>query len=104
MHSLNPKYAVMHFAGDETVYLIGRVIDVLSPESIATEEDVTRYQEIHKENQAPLSELFLFNDALLSRLHSAYHDSLSAYGTRRIMRNRYSFGKKVRLSVLFYCR
>ena len=50
MHSLNSKYAVMHFAGDETVYLIGRVIGVLSPESIATEEDVTRYQEIHKEN------------------------------------------------------
>ena len=50
LHSLNPKYAVMYFAGDETVYLIGRVIGVLSPESIATEEDVTRYQEIHKEN------------------------------------------------------
>ena len=50
LHSLNLKYAVMYFAGDETVYLIGRVIGVLSPESIATEEDVTRYQEIHKEN------------------------------------------------------
>ena len=47
LHSLNPKYDVMHFSDEESVYLIGRVIGVLSPESIATEEDVKRYLAIH---------------------------------------------------------
>ena len=60
MHSLNPKYAVMYFAGDETVYLIGRVIGVLSPESIAMEEDVIRYQEIHNLNYPSLICAFIF--------------------------------------------
>ena len=47
LHSLNPKYDVMRFSDEESVYLIGRVISVLSPESIATEEDVKRYLAIH---------------------------------------------------------
>ena len=47
LHSLNPKYDVMRFSDEESVYLIGRVMGVLSPESIATEADVKRYLEIH---------------------------------------------------------
>ena len=47
LHSLNPKYDVMRFSDEESVYLIGRVMGVLSPESIATEEDVKRYLAIH---------------------------------------------------------
>ena len=47
LHSLNPKYDVMHFSDEEAVYLIGRVIGVLSSESIATETVVKRYLAIH---------------------------------------------------------
>ena len=47
LHSLNPKYDVMRFSDEESVYLIGRIIGVLSPESIATEADVKRYLAIH---------------------------------------------------------
>ena len=47
LHSLNPKYDVMRFSDEESVYLIGRVIGVLSPESIATEADVKSYLAIH---------------------------------------------------------
>ena len=47
LHSLNPKYDVMRFSDEESVYLIGRVMGVLSPESIATEADVKRYLAIH---------------------------------------------------------
>ena len=47
LHSLNPKYDVMCFSDEESVYLIGRVMGVLSPESIATEADVKRYLAIH---------------------------------------------------------
>ena len=47
LHSLNPKYDIMRFSDEESVYLIGRVMGVLSPESIATEADVKRYLAIH---------------------------------------------------------
>ena len=47
LHSLNPKYDVMRFSDEESVYLIGRVIGVLGPENIATEADVKRYLAIH---------------------------------------------------------
>ena len=47
LHSLNPKYDVMRFSDEESVYLIGRVIGVLDPENIATEADVKRYLAIH---------------------------------------------------------
>ena len=49
LHSLNPKYDVMRFSDEESVYLIGRVMGVLSPESIATEADVKRYLAIHRD-------------------------------------------------------
>ena len=47
LHSLNPKYDVMRFSDEESVYLIGRVIGVLDPENIATEADVKRYLALH---------------------------------------------------------
>ena len=47
LHSLNPAYPVMRFSDEDSVYLIGRGMGVLSPESIATEADVKRYLAIH---------------------------------------------------------
>ena len=47
LHSLNPAYPVMRFSDEDSVYLIGRVMGVLNPESIATEADVKRYLAIH---------------------------------------------------------
>ena len=47
LHSPNPKYDIMHFSDEESVYLIGRVTGVLAPENIATEADVKRYLAIH---------------------------------------------------------
>ena len=47
LHSLNPAYPVMRFSDEESVYLIGRVMGVLNPESSATETDVKRYLAIH---------------------------------------------------------
>ena len=47
LYSPNPKYDIMHFSDEESVYLIGRVTGVLAPENIATEADVKRYLAIH---------------------------------------------------------
>ena len=47
LHSLNPAYPVMRFSDFEHVYLIGRIIGVFSPESIATEADVKKYLQLH---------------------------------------------------------
>ena len=49
LHSRNPSYPVMSFSEFEHVYLIGRVIGVLSDEDIACEEDVECYRELHPE-------------------------------------------------------
>ena len=49
--SLTPKYDVIRFSDEGSVYLIGRVIGVLSPESIATEADVKRYLAIHGDEE-----------------------------------------------------
>ena len=37
----------MRFSDFEHVYLIGRIIGVFSPESIATEADVKKYLQLH---------------------------------------------------------
>ena len=47
LHSLNPAYPVMRFSDFEHVYLIGHIIGVFSPESIATEADVRKYLQLH---------------------------------------------------------
>ena len=39
LHSLNPKYPVMHFQDEDAVYLIGRVLGLLAPEDIADKGD-----------------------------------------------------------------
>ena len=49
LHSLNPKYPVMTFHGEEAVYLIGRVLGILDPSAIAAETDVEKYMAIHPE-------------------------------------------------------
>ena len=49
LYSRNPSYPVMSFSEFEHVYLIGRVIGVLSDEDIACEEDVECYRELHPE-------------------------------------------------------
>lgn len=49
LHSLNPRYPVMSFNGDENVYLIGRVLSVLDSSAIADQGDVERYMAIHGE-------------------------------------------------------
>lgn len=51
LHSLNPKYPVMSFSGDSRVYLIGRVLSAVSPQDVASEEDVRLYR-ILKEERA----------------------------------------------------
>lgn len=48
LHSLNPKYPVMKFTDEETVYLIGRVLGILDPRCIASQTDVERFEAIMK--------------------------------------------------------
>ena len=50
LHSLNPKYPVMHFNEEQAVYLIGRVLGILDPSAIASQGDVEKYMAIHGEN------------------------------------------------------
>ena len=51
LHSLNPKYSVMSFHGDQAVYLIGRVLGILDPSAIADQRDVEKYMAIHGDEQ-----------------------------------------------------
>lgn len=44
LHSLNPKYKLMRFNNEDSVYIIGRVLGVLSPEAIVSFEDALRYE------------------------------------------------------------
>jgi len=47
LHSLNENYETMTFSDDENVYLIGCVLGILEPESIASERDADRYIAMH---------------------------------------------------------
>lgn len=47
LHSLNSDYPVMHFTGDESVYLIGRVLGVFDPKGYAKQEDIEKYLNIY---------------------------------------------------------
>lgn len=47
LHSLNPAYKTMKFCDEEKVYLIGRVVGILDPGEIATQEDVEKYISLH---------------------------------------------------------
>ncbi len=49
LHSLNPAFSTMHFSDEESVYLIGRVIAVVDPETIASQKDVELYEKLHPE-------------------------------------------------------
>lgn len=44
LHSLNPKYKLMRFNDEESVYIIGRVLGVLPSEAIVSYEDAIRYE------------------------------------------------------------
>ena len=39
LHSINPKYKVIHVGEDESVHLIGRVVGLVPPEDIPSEEE-----------------------------------------------------------------
>ena len=47
LHSFNENYNTMHFSDDENVYLIGRVLGILEPASIASKRDAARYEAMH---------------------------------------------------------
>lgn len=49
LQSRNPSYPVMSFSEFEHVYLIGRVIGVLSKSDVAQPSDVEKYIELHPE-------------------------------------------------------
>ena len=50
LHSLNAKYKPMRFSDDESVFFIGKVVGVLDPDDIASDEDVNRYFSLHRPN------------------------------------------------------
>jgi len=47
LHSYNENYDTMTFGEDENVYLIGRVLGILEPTSIASDKDAERYEAMH---------------------------------------------------------
>ena len=47
LHSLNENYDTMTFNDDDSVYLIGRVLGILSPDEIAAEADIERFMTVH---------------------------------------------------------
>lgn len=49
LHSFNENYDVIHFTEDDNVYLIGRVLSILDPKNIASEDDIKRYLSVHKQ-------------------------------------------------------
>ncbi|WP_295088295.1 XRE family transcriptional regulator [Ruminococcus sp.] len=50
LHSFNKEYEPMHFSDDDSVYLIGRVLGILEPESIASQTDADNYESMLSEN------------------------------------------------------
>lgn len=47
LHSLNRKYDVLRFTGDERVFLIGRVLRILRQEELPTEAELAAYLSLH---------------------------------------------------------
>ena len=43
LHSLNKKYEVLRFGEDQSVYLIGRVVGIVSQKDIPSKEDIEAY-------------------------------------------------------------
>lgn len=46
LHSLNKKYKTMKFSDDDKVFIIGRVVGILSPEAVVSYEDSVRYERV----------------------------------------------------------
>ena len=50
LYSLNRYYKTMTFSDDDSVYLIGRVLGILDPETdLACPADIQRYRQMHAE-------------------------------------------------------
>ena len=45
LYSHNPDYPVMHFTAEDSVRCVGRVLGVLSPDQMATEEEIAAFQD-----------------------------------------------------------
>ena len=50
LYSLNEEYAPMYFRGDESVFLIGKVLGTLEKTDYATPEDIRKYEIVHGED------------------------------------------------------
>ena len=50
LYSLNEEYAPMYFHGDESVFLIGKVLGTLGKTDYATPEDIRKYEIVHGED------------------------------------------------------
>ena len=48
LYSLNKKYDVLKFDEEQAVYLIGKVLTVLDPESIASQSDVEKFHLVYE--------------------------------------------------------
>ena len=49
--SLNPKYKIMRFDEENSVYLIGRVLGTLDPQCVAASADIEKYRLLHGEEE-----------------------------------------------------
>ncbi len=47
--SFNENYDIMTFSENDNVTLIGRVLGILEPSSIASEKDAERYETMHED-------------------------------------------------------
>ena len=48
LHSLNPAYAPLRFDEEQAVYLIGRVLGVAAPETVASPEQAEAWCALHE--------------------------------------------------------
>ena len=49
--SLNPRYPMLRFDGEDSVYLIGRVVGKVDPACIASPADVEKYHMVHEQEE-----------------------------------------------------
>lgn len=49
LYSINERYGPIRFDGEESCYLIGRVISVLAPSGYAKQSDIEKYVDVHGE-------------------------------------------------------
>ncbi|MDO5131936.1 MAG: XRE family transcriptional regulator [Eubacteriales bacterium] len=49
--SLNPRYPILRFDGEDNVFLIGRVVGKVDPACVASPEDVDKYRMVHEQEE-----------------------------------------------------